>query len=52
MRLLPENNDTSRYFHRDDGRVFTITITISVIVIFLVFIFSASTILTKLATER
>jgi len=50
MRLLPENNDTSRYFHRDDGRVFTITI--SVIVIFLVLIFNASTILTKLATER
>ena len=50
MRLLPENNDTSRYFHRDDGRVFAITI--SVIVIFLVVIFSASTILTKLATQR
>ena len=50
MRLLPENNDTSRYFHRDEGRV--VTLTISVIVIFLVLIFSASTILTKLATQR
>jgi len=48
MRLLPENNDTSRHFHGNDDRVFTI----SVIVIFLVVVFSASTIFTKLATQR